>query len=595
MQKKYKRKIPLIIAAVLFVGSLFISSTVANAASINDLNKSSAYAREAILWMANNNIISGDSHGNFSPVKTISRAELVTLLVKALEIDVSNLPAKATFTDVPSNHWAYKYVEAGNRIGLVSGIGNGKFGVNNQSTREQITMMLMNYLSVSKEAVLANQGLSELEKYKDDSKMSDWAKASIQFAVSNKLMSGTGSDMFSPTGSATKEQIAVILYKFLNSRDTVQQNAELLKKPLVIFNGDILKLNESPEILNGDVLVPLEAIRKIGAEVTTDEQMNIITIKSSKIQGRNIYLKTGNQTAFINYTGIGDPFNDSTAQDKLTTLNNAPKKIENEVLVPIRAVIDALGMKVDWNTRTNLVAVKDSLTANNPILYNALKNTLQYKGEYSSNMSMTMKDSLSNEEFTFLISMNSAINGTNSTSKSKFTVKISGMPDEIFEYDTVNIADKIYNKDLETGEWSVLDSEDAIDQGIIYYDVVADRQETQKLLDAYGEMNIIPLGKANLNGEEVSKYQIKMAADVLDRFIPSEMLDNGLGLGDVYNKGLDYKVEIYLNSQGQLVYQFVEMIGKMDIEGYVISVNLNVDTNCYNIGKDINIVSPIQN
>ncbi|HEY5585551.1 MAG TPA: S-layer homology domain-containing protein [Ruminiclostridium sp.] len=212
MNRKYTRKLSLLMAAVLITSSLFLSTTAVNVASVNDLGKSSTYAREAIQWLANNNVISGDKQGNFNPVKTISRPELVTLLVKALEIDTSNLPTKATFTDVPTNHWAYKYVEAANRAGVVSGTGNGKFGVNNQSTREQITAMLMNYLLVSKEAVLADLGLGELEKFKDESKMSDWAKPSIQFAVYNKLMSGISSDMFSPNGSATKEQIAVILY-----------------------------------------------------------------------------------------------------------------------------------------------------------------------------------------------------------------------------------------------------------------------------------------------------------------------------------------------------------------------------------------------
>ncbi|MHB8065703.1 MAG: S-layer homology domain-containing protein, partial [Ruminiclostridium sp.] len=273
MQRKYTGKISKIIAAVVLVSSLVVSTTVVNATTVNDLGKSSAYSREAIKWMADNNIISGDKQGNFNPVKTISRAELVTLLVKALGIDTSNLPAKATFTDVPTGHWAYKYVEAANKAGIVSGIGNGKFGVNNLSTREQITTMILNHLSISREAVLANQGLNDIQKFKDESEISDWAKSSIQFAVSNKLMSGISSDMFSPKGSATKEQIAVILYKFLNSSD-ILQNAATLKRPHMTFNGDILKLTVSPEIENAEVLVPLEFFKKIGVDVTTDEQMN---------------------------------------------------------------------------------------------------------------------------------------------------------------------------------------------------------------------------------------------------------------------------------------------------------------------------------
>ncbi|MHB8065704.1 MAG: stalk domain-containing protein, partial [Ruminiclostridium sp.] len=301
----------------------------------------------------------------------------------------------------------------------------------------------------------------------------------------------------------------------------------------------------------------------------------------------------GNQTAYINYTGSGDPFNDSSANDNLITLNTSPKKVANEVLVPLKAVIDAIGMKADWNTKTNLVAVQDSMIVKNPILYNALKDTLAYKGELSSSLRMSMKESNSNEDFSIFFTMNSAVNGLNSASNSKFSVKVTGMPDQTFEYDTVNIADKIYSKESETGEWSVLDSSEATELGIMYYDVAADRAETQKLLDAYGKMNIIPEGKATLNGEDVLKYQIKMSADILNEFIPADMIESGLGLEDIYNKGLNYKVEIFINSQGQLVKQSVQMSGTMEIEDYNINVNISVETVCTNIGKDIEIVSPV--
>lgn len=595
MQRNFSRKIALFIATVFLATSLFVNTTVVNAASVKDLDKSSGFAREAILFMTNNNVISGDKQGNFDPQKRITRAEIVTLLVKALEIDTSNLPTKANFTDVPLNHWAYKYVEAANRAGVVSGIGNGKFGINNECTREQITMMVMNYMSVSKEAVLADQGFSEIEKFKDESKMSEWAKAAIQFAVSNKLMSGIGSDMFSPTGSATKEQIAVILYKFLNSRDIIQQNADALKKPLVTFNGDILKFTEPLELINSEILVPLELFKKIGAEVTTNEQMDNITIKSSTIAGQNIYLKTGNQTAYINYVGNGDPFNDASAQDKLILLNTAPKKIGNEVLVPMKTVVDALGMKVDWNTKTNLIAVQDSLVVKNPILYNAIKNTLQYKGEYNTSMTVSMRDGNSNEGINILNTMSGAVNGENSTTKSKLSVKITEVPDQNFEYDIVKIADKIYTRDLEIGEWSILDPTEAAEQGsMYYYDVAADRAETQKLLDAYGKINIVSAGKANLNGKEVLKYNVKIDNDIVNEFIPTDLLESGLGIDDLYNKGFDLKMEFYVNMQGQLIGQSANATGGIEYDGYTLNITINATMGYSNIGKDIEIVSPIQ-
>ncbi len=50
---------------------------------------------------------------------------------------------KPTFTDVPSSHWSYSYVEKAAENGWVSGIGNGKFGVDNQVTYAEFSTMLV--------------------------------------------------------------------------------------------------------------------------------------------------------------------------------------------------------------------------------------------------------------------------------------------------------------------------------------------------------------------------------------------------------------------------------------------------------------------
>lgn len=53
-----------------------------------------------------------------------------------------------TFSDVPSNHWAYAYVERATDEGWVTGIGNGQFGVDNQITYgEMFAMLVRVYLS----------------------------------------------------------------------------------------------------------------------------------------------------------------------------------------------------------------------------------------------------------------------------------------------------------------------------------------------------------------------------------------------------------------------------------------------------------------
>ncbi len=594
MQKRITGNLLKTVTAILIAGNMVFGSGTVQAAGVSDMNKSSTYAREAIQWMANNNIISGDKQGNFNPRQSITRAELITLLVKALDIDTSNLPSTATFADVPTNHWAFKYVEAANRAGITSGTGSGKFGISSLTTREQVTTMLLNYLSVSKEAVVAEQGLDDLLKFKDAGKMSDWAKASIKFAVSNNIMSGVSSDSFSPSGKATKEQIAVILYKFLNSKESIEQNAASLKKVVVTYNDDLIKLQAPSKVIENDIMIPVEVFSKTGAKVDFDSQAGIISIKSLKAQDKNIYMNIGNKSAYINYTGSGNPFSDTSAQDKLVTLNNAPEQNGEVVLVPAKAVVDALGLTMEWNDKINLLKIKDSTIPKNPQLYNAMKSMLDYKGEYSTELIINMKENSLDMNIGMNMSINGAINGNNSTSNSKFTMTLNGEQEDLMNYQTINIGDKIYVKNPETDSWNAYTRSQAEEEGILYTDFETDRNEMLRLLDVYGKMNISNEGKTILNGEEVSKYQVRLNMELLQGLLSADMLEYGLGLDDIYKNGLDTKMFIYVNSQGQLVKQSVVIYGSINTEDSSGEINMTVNNMYTNIGKEIEIVSPIK-
>lgn len=593
MQKKLLKCIARTITATVLSVGIFSGSVPVKAASLKDLSKTSGYAREAVQWMTGNSIIAGDQYGYFNPGKKISRAELVTIIVKALNIDTTSLPETPTFSDVPAKHWAYRYVEAAARAGIVSGVGHGKFGVGSMSTREQVTAILLNSLSLSNEAVLAENGLGGLSKFTDEEDMSDWAKAAIQFAVSNNIMSGTGSNTFSPAGKATKEQIAVILYNFLKNSEKISQSAEQLRKPIIKFNGDILKLEEAPVLENGEVLIPTGAFVKMGANVTVDESKTSIVIKNSA-GDKNIYLSTGNNTAYVNYTGDGNPFGDTGAAANAITLAAAPKESGDNVLVPVKAIASAIGMSAELNAKTKLLTIKDSSAANNPQLYNALKNMLNYKGEYKTAMNMSVMDTVLQEELLSVkYTMEGRNNGTDSTSKSKVTAIDPQNGEETQEYEVVKIGQQLFLKNMETGVWSQITTDEALEQGVLYFDSEADKAETQNLLDSYGKMHITQAGKALINGEEVTRYQIKAGKDILSDLIPSDILGEGISIDDIYNKGFNIRIDAYVNNKGKLVKQVMKLTAGMEQEGFGMELNLTTTSEFSNIGNEIEIVSPL--
>jgi hypothetical protein len=101
----------------------------------------SYWAQKPVRELASAGVITGYPDGSFRPEKTLSRAELGTLLVKARGIQLPVLRA-APFYDVPKAHWAALYIQAAVDLGLIQGYPNGQFKPNASVTRaEAITVI----------------------------------------------------------------------------------------------------------------------------------------------------------------------------------------------------------------------------------------------------------------------------------------------------------------------------------------------------------------------------------------------------------------------------------------------------------------------
>ena len=94
-------------------------------------------------------IMAGDSQGNLNLSSPVTRAEFITMAVKALpgggEIGQA---ATSPYPDVPRSHWASGYVEAGVKAGLVSGFSDGTFRPNHRITLAEgatIVLQLLGY------------------------------------------------------------------------------------------------------------------------------------------------------------------------------------------------------------------------------------------------------------------------------------------------------------------------------------------------------------------------------------------------------------------------------------------------------------------
>lgn len=118
--------------------------------SFPDVDETSEYA-EAVEYLKDIGIMRGDDKGNFNPNKTVTRAEMATIICNMLG-ETKNLAASEAFTDVPINHWANKYITKAKELGVISGYGNKKFGPNDNVNYEQTVTMIVRAVGYMQEA-----------------------------------------------------------------------------------------------------------------------------------------------------------------------------------------------------------------------------------------------------------------------------------------------------------------------------------------------------------------------------------------------------------------------------------------------------------
>jgi len=183
-----------------------------NLTFFKDIDKSSDWARASIIHLAENSIVSGDTRGNFNPQDTVTRAQMVTMLVNALGLDTYNASNNLNFRDVPKDNWAHPFVETAYQSGIIAGVATGYFAPDAKCTREMMAVMFVHALGLTDEQIKAQT--TEI-KFNDDNRISNWALDAVGYCVNNGFMNGVGDGNFNPQGSATREQMAVVTNQFL--------------------------------------------------------------------------------------------------------------------------------------------------------------------------------------------------------------------------------------------------------------------------------------------------------------------------------------------------------------------------------------------
>ena len=174
---------------------------------------SHSWADDGIRYCVTHQLMSGIGNDLFGPKLTTTRAQIVQILYN-LEGE-PKVSGTTPFTDLTQD-WYQDAVLWAYQTGVVAGTSSTTFEPDLPVTREQIAVILMEYMT----RVLKLERTwtpADLSIFPDADSVSDWAKDAMADAVGLGLISGAsngGQTCLEPQGSATREQVATILMEF---------------------------------------------------------------------------------------------------------------------------------------------------------------------------------------------------------------------------------------------------------------------------------------------------------------------------------------------------------------------------------------------
>lgn len=200
---KIKTYIDKIITGTILAGfAMNMMCPAAMAASYTDV-PSDHWAIEVINQAADAGIMQGRDNGEFGLGDTIKRCEFAAMLVRIMKWDKSTAEVSA-FTDASSNDWFYADV---NTLAERNVYSESTFRPNDNITRREMAVMLVKAL-----------GYDELAKSEKNTVFGDVTTDAGYIAVAYNLgiINGKSETVFDPEGSALREEGAAMMMRLYN-------------------------------------------------------------------------------------------------------------------------------------------------------------------------------------------------------------------------------------------------------------------------------------------------------------------------------------------------------------------------------------------
>lgn len=165
---------------------------------------------DAVKWAVDNNITTGVTSTLFGSYDSCTRGQLVTFLWRAAGQPAAT--SNISFDDVPANAYCYAAVRWAASENIVTGYGDGKFGMNDIVTREQVAAILFRFAQYR--GLVAVTLEENLSAFADRDQISGYAVPAMNWAVGQGIINGSG-ELLMPNSPCVRSQVVTLLERLM--------------------------------------------------------------------------------------------------------------------------------------------------------------------------------------------------------------------------------------------------------------------------------------------------------------------------------------------------------------------------------------------
>jgi hypothetical protein len=239
------------------------------------------WAKEAITYMVQNDIIKGYPGNDFKPYNNISREEFATIMVKSLNLE-KKTEVSQTFEDVPQDSWSFNYVESAKQYLTGYELNNiSYYKPKEKAVREDMAVALINALGFD-----ANNYIpSNLDVYSDMSEISISLMNYVGLAIEKKIMNGyppgeSGLREFKPKGELTRAEACMLIFNALKVKGIIKTVTDTVNTSVINDDDSDSQYKEILVSSKGEFIDSLGSNRKLMLKEGTYNFASLINIRN---------------------------------------------------------------------------------------------------------------------------------------------------------------------------------------------------------------------------------------------------------------------------------------------------------------------------